>query len=414
MSTIGYHVRSVGRGIPLTGLALAEAFFFCLLTTAITLVGAGIGVYLVVAAAVALRGTIGVTRRLAGKWSKVRIEDPYLPRPEEAPGIKGWWQRTQWVITDPATWRDLAWSLVNPTVGAFLTLLPLALVASGVFGLLQPQLYDDIVSAGGNTWYYWVHVDDSSSAWIAAALGVPTLIAGFGIAPWALRTHAALAQALLGPTDTSRRMKHLAETRSDAVNTSAAELRRIERDLHDGAQARLVALGMNLGVAEQLLKKDPEAVAAILADTRKASATALNELRDLIRGIHPPVLADRGLADAVRALAMDSPLDVTVKADLPGRPDAPVESAMYFAISEALTNCAKHANAQQVAVDLWHEDGRLRAQVSDNGQGGADASRGTGLRGIERRLATFDGLLAVTSPVGGPTTLTMELPCALS
>src|SRR5690606_25324623 len=123
---------------------------------------------------------------------------------------------------------------------------------------------------------------------------------------------------------------------------------RIERDLHDGAQARLVALGMNLGVAEQLLSKDPEAVRAILSDTRKASAAALTELRDLVRGIHPPVLADRGLADAVRALAMDSPLDVTVNADLPGRPEAPVESAMYFAVAEALANAAKHAEPDTV------------------------------------------------------------------
>jgi signal transduction histidine kinase len=171
---------------------------------------------------------------------------------------------------------------------------------------------------------------------------------------------------------------------------------------------------MNLGVAEQLLAKDPEAVRAILADTRKASASALTELRDLIRGIHPPVLADRGLADAVRALALDSPLDVSVTAELPGRADAPVESALYFAVSEILTNAAKHASPTHVAVDLWYADGRIRAQVSDDGHGGADPSRGTGLRGIERRLAAFDGVLAVHSPVGGPTTLTLEIPCALS
>ncbi|CAM5459345.1 histidine kinase OS=Streptomyces aurantiogriseus OX=66870 GN=GCM10010251_21150 PE=4 SV=1 [Streptomyces aurantiogriseus] len=259
-----------------------------------------------------------------------------------------------------------------------------------------------------------VKVTDSQSALYALGLGVPTVLMGLFIAPASLRDHAKLARTLLAPTETSRKVLHLTRTRSEVVSSSAAELRRIERDLHDGAQARLVALGMNLGVAEQLLAKDPEAVRAILADTRKASATALNELRDLIRGIHPPVLADRGLADAVRALAMDSPLDVTVTADLPGRADAPVESALYFAVSEALTNAAKHAAPTHVSVDLWYADGRIRAQVSDDGHGGADPSRGTGLRGIERRLAAFDGLLAVTSPVGGPTTLTLEIPCALS
>ncbi len=260
MSSIGHHIRSVGRGLPLTGLALAEAFIFCLVAFAVSLVGVGVGVWLVPGAALALRGTINVTRRLSKKWSGVRIDDPYLPRPEDESGFKGWWQRTQWVVTDPATWRDMAWSLVNATIGAFLALLPLTLLVAGVFGLLQPELHSAITSAGGNTWYWWVKVDDSASAWMAAALGVPTLLAGFGIAPWALRTHATMARALLGPTDTSRRMQHLAATRSDAVNTSAAELRRIERDLHDGAQARLVALGMNLGVAEQLLAKDPQAV----------------------------------------------------------------------------------------------------------------------------------------------------------
>ncbi|MCF4138790.1 histidine kinase [Streptomyces sp. Tue 6430] len=229
-----------------------------------------------------------------------------------------------------------------------------------------------------------------------------------------MRAHARLARTLLAPTETSRKVLHLTRTRSEAVSSSAAELRRIERDLHDGAQARLVALGMNLGVAEKLLAKDPEAVRAILADTRKASVSALNELRDLIRGIHPPVLSDRGLADAVRALAMDSPLDVSVTAELPGRADAPVESALYFAVSEILTNAAKHAAPTHVTVDLRYADGRIRAEVGDDGHGGADPSRGTGLRGIERRLAAFDGVLAVHSPVGGPTTLTLEIPCALS
>ncbi|MFH8800543.1 sensor histidine kinase [Streptomyces sp. NPDC017936] len=412
--SIAKSARSVGAGLPLAGLAMVEVLFFSLLVTAISLLGAGIGLFLIPAAAVAARGTVNLTRRLAGARLDGGIPEPYLPEPPREGGLKGWWTRNQWILTDPATWRDLAWMLVSPTVGLVLVLLPLALVAFGVFGLLMPLLWEDITSNGGNNWYWFVKVTDSGSALFALGLGVPTLLLGLLTAPAVLRAHAQLAHTLLAPTETSRKVLHLTRTRSEVVSSSAAELRRIERDLHDGAQARLVALGMNLGVAEQLLAKDPEAVRAILADTRKASATALNELRDLIRGIHPPVLADRGLADAVRALAMDSPLDVTVTAELPGRADAPVESAVYFAVSELLTNAAKHAAPTHVAVDLWYADGRIRAQVSDDGHGGADASRGTGLRGIERRLAAFDGVLAVHSPVGGPTTLTLEIPCALS
>ncbi|MFJ6985018.1 MULTISPECIES: sensor histidine kinase [unclassified Streptomyces] len=411
---IARNARTAVAGLPLAGLAVVETVAFSVLVTAMALLGAGIGLFLIPAAALFTRGTVDVTRRLAAARLDGGIPAPYLPEPPRVGGLKGWWNRTQWILTDPATWRDLAWTLVNPVVGIALVLLPLALIAFGVFGLLMPLLWEDITSSGGNNWYWFIKVTDSQSALFALALGVPTLLAGLASAPALLRAHAQLARTLLAPTETSAKVLHLTRTRSEVVSSSAAELRRIERDLHDGAQARLVALGMNLGVAEQLLAKDPDAVRAILADTRKASASALNELRDLIRGIHPPVLADRGLADAVRALALDSPLDVTVTADLPGRAEAPVESALYFALSEALTNAAKHAAPTHVDIDLWYADGRVRAQVSDDGHGGADPSRGTGLRGIERRLAAFDGLLAVTSPVGGPTTLTLEIPCALS
>jgi signal transduction histidine kinase len=149
-------------------------------------------------------------------------------------------------------------------------------------------------------------------------------------------------------------------------------------------------------------------------EARDSSAKALSELRDLVRGIHPPVLADRGLVDAVRAAALDSPLDVQVSAEVPGRLDAPLESAAYFAISEALTNVAKHAHASHVWIDLRVAAGLLKITVSDDGIGGADAAGGSGLRGIERRLATFDGILALSSPQGGPTVVTMELPCVSS
>ncbi len=405
--------RAAGRGVPVLGLAFAQLALFCLFLTAVSLVGIGLGVFLVPALAVALRATVDASRRTAESWSGRPVERPYLPAPAAAPGLKGYGRRTHWILTDPATWRDLAWALVNPVAGVIAALMPLALVAGGIGGLLMPAIYRPIADAGSN-YYLWVRISDLTSAWYSAGLGLLVLAGGLAAGPALLRAHASLAHSLLGPSSGAQRVRHLTDSRSDAVSSSAAELRRIERDLHDGAQARLVALGMNLGVAEQLIDKDPEAVRALLADTRKASAAALTELRDLVRGIHPPVLADRGLADAVRALALDSPLHVTVNADLPGRPEAPVESALYFAVAEALANAAKHADPQHVSIDLWYEAGVLRGQVMDDGRGGADPSRGTGLRGIERRLAAFDGLLAIHSKPGGPTTLTMELPCALS
>ena len=206
----------------------------------------------------------------------------------------------------------------------------------------------------------------------------------------------------------------LTHTRTGAVDAQAAELRRIERDLHDGAQARLVSLGMTIGLAEELVDRDPAAARKLLAEARESSGTALVELRHLVRGIHPPVLAERGLDGAVRALALSLPVPITVDIDLPGRPDDPVESAAYFAVAEALANVVRHSRAHTGSVSMRHADGMLTMVVGDDGAGGADPAAGTGLRGIERRLAAFDGTMALSSPPGGPTVMTMELPCALS
>ena len=210
------------------------------------------------------------------------------------------------------------------------------------------------------------------------------------------------------------RSQQLTETRTEALDTGAAEIRRIERDLHDGAQARLVAMGMTLDAAGQIIESNPEAARALVFEARDASVKALAELRALVRGIHPPVLADRGLTDAIRALALDTPARISLASELTGRPPAPVESAAYFAVSELLANVSKHAGAREAWIDIRHSGGMLRVGVTDTGCGGADPARGTGLSGIERRLAAFDGVLAVSSPPGGPTTVTMEIPCALS
>jgi signal transduction histidine kinase len=212
----------------------------------------------------------------------------------------------------------------------------------------------------------------------------------------------------------AQRVEGLTRTRSDATDAAVAELRRIERDLHDGAQARMVAVGMSLRAAEQLMSTNPVAALALVGEARETASRAITDLRDLVRGIYPPVLADRGLADALRALALDTPLDVHVAVDLPGEPPMPVAAAVYFGMAEALTNAVRHAAAETVQVSVEHVGGALRATVTDDGCGGADASRGSGLSGVERRLATFDGILAISSPVGGPSIVAIEVPCALS
>ncbi|MBF9072024.1 ATP-binding protein [Streptacidiphilus sp. NEAU-YB345] len=246
---------------------------------------------------------------------------------------------------------------------------------------------------------------------VGAIQGAVLLALGVWLLP---RTVLPDARRLLGqqpdPALTAR-VRELADTRAEVVSSAAAELRRIERDLHDGAQGRLVAIGMNLRVAEELIADRPEEAAALVVEAREASAAALDELRCLVRGIYPPVLADRGLGEAIRALALDLPLPCTAEIDLPERLDAPVESACYFAVAEVVTNAVRHADAHSVRIRVARTDGLLRIEVTDDGVGGADPARGSGLAGVERRLASFDGILAVSSPPGGPTIVAMEVPC---
>jgi signal transduction histidine kinase len=258
------------------------------------------------------------------------------------------------------------------------------------------------------------------SPWYAALAGagpqgyVPVLLAAFlflafglWLVPRTLGARGAVVSRL------TRRVQRLSETRTDAVHSAAAELRRVERDLHDGAQARLVALGMSLRAAERLFATSPGAALALVGEAREMSSRALTELRDLVRGIYPPVLADRGLGDAVRALALETPVATRLDIDLPGRLAEPVESAAYFAVAEVLANAVKHAQARMVEIHMRHTRDILHIAVTDDGAGGADPAKGSGLRGVERRLGTFDGILAVNSPPGGPTIVVIEVPCAL-
>ena len=253
-------------------------------------------------------------------------------------------------------------------------------------------------------------------AGVEVAAGVALLLFGGWLVPRTIGRHARIMRR---NGELSTRVRTLTATRVDAIDTATAELRRVERDLHDGAQARLVAVGMSLRAMERLIRSDPNAAISLVAEARENSARALADLRGLVRGINPPVLVERGLGDAIAALALDTPLPATVDIDLDGRAPAPVESAVYFAVAEVLANAVKHADAHEVHIRALHTtteqgQGMLRVEVTDDGSGGADPADGTGLTGIERRLGTFDGILAVSSPPGGPTIVVIEVPCALS
>jgi signal transduction histidine kinase len=301
----------------------------------------------------------------------------------------------------------MLWLSVGSWLGMLLVVLPAALIGIGVIGFLGSRLIGAIPPPA---------YPGNSTASILV-FGVALIAAGLYSAPRMLTAYGRLGRSMLAPTGSAeleRRVEHLSQTRTETLDSGAAEIRRIERDLHDGAQARLVAMGMTLDAAGQLIDEDPKAARALLIEARDNSAKALQELRNLVRGIHPPVLADRGLADAIRALALDTPLRIHLTSDLgqQARPFASIESAAYFAVNELVANVSKHAKASQAWIDISQHDGLLKITVTDDGQGGADPKNGTGLQGIERRLAAFDGVLAVTSPPGGPTAVTMELPCA--
>jgi signal transduction histidine kinase len=377
-----------------------------LLALLVLAAGLAIGRFFVPPVLLALRRLASLTRRLAGEWCGVAIAEPYRPAPA-AVEQKSITARLRWLLGDPATWRDLLWVTVNALVGWIVAIASAALAGTGAILFLVP-VFSRVVpppAFPGNT------------KPTLAVLGLAMVTTGVLAAPWLLRGYGLLAAAMLAPpgkAELTERVRYLAQTRTEALDTGAAEIRRIERDLHDGAQARLVAMGMTLDAAGQIIDTNPEAARALLNEARDASVKALAELRALVRGIHPPVLADRGLADAIAALALDTPLRIHLASDLHARPPAPIESAAYFAVSELLANVSKHAEARETWIDIRHSDGMLRIGVTDNGHGGADPVRGSGLRGTERRLAAFDGILAISSPPGGPTAVTMEIPCELS
>ncbi|GGT30560.1 histidine kinase [Streptomyces atratus] len=422
MNAIRARVRAAllaaGRGVVLSIAILAGSItLFVWTVLSLAFIPLGIGLVTTPYVLELVRKHANRRRLLAVTWSDIRIPVPYRPFPKDLrTGFTGQVERTRLILKDPATWRDIRWLLVDMTAGYVVSILAGALLLYPVEGfVLAAGLWR--VFTDDRYWYAFVPVDSQATGLAAAALGVVLFATGVLVSERLLRLHFVIARSVLAPTheqELARRIDRLTETRHEAVDTAASELRRIERDLHDGAQARLVAMGMNLGTVEALIEKDPAQAKKLLAMARESSAEALTELRDLVRGIHPPVLAERGLGDAVRALALRLPFASQVRVELSGRADAAIESAAYFAVSETLTNTAKHSGADRVWVDIHHADAMLRVSVTDNGRGGAAVGSGSGLSGIERRLGTFDGIMAVSSPAGGPTMVTMEIPCELS
>ncbi|MEU6412315.1 histidine kinase [Microbispora sp. NPDC046933] len=347
-----------------------------------------------------------MVRSLVAKWTGTVIPAGYR---QSAPVVRMstgyWWngysyertsrdarqdQRMRLWWSDPATWRDLRFAVIAPFTTGVIAAVPPAGAVAAVVGLSHP----------------------AASMRLIGVLGVAVAI---GAAPYAWRPVGPVAVRFLRPSPAmalADRVDELTAQRADTTVAQAAEIRRIERDLHDGAQARLVALGMSLATVERLMETDPNRAKALLREARSGAATSLTELRDLVRGISPPVLTERGLVDAVRALALDSPLEAAVSADLGLRLDPPIESALYFGVAELLTNAAKHARATRARISIFGGEGPgIVVDVEDDGGGGAGMRAGGGLDGLRRRLAVFDGTLEITSPAGGPTHVRMVVPC---
>jgi signal transduction histidine kinase len=325
-------------------------------------------------------------------------------------------------LRDPATWRQVVYHLViGPAValaaGATLIFWLGGLAYAAVYlygwGLPEASLIRRATFPRGPA--YLPHLAGVvpfglllTVAGLAALFAAPRLTVGL------VSLDAQLGRSLLGPSraeELTHRVEQLTETRAGVVDAADAERRRLERDLHDGTQQRLVSLAMNLGLARARAETAEDAQHAI-ADAHEEAKAALAELRDLIRGLHPAVLEDRGLDAALSGVAARMPIPVRLTVDLPRRPAPVIEAVAYFVVSEGLSNIVKHAQATQAEVFVQRAGDRLHVIVTDDGSGGADPTRGTGLSGLARRAASVDGTFEISSPVGGPTLLTVDLPCS--
>lgn len=407
-------LRRIGslRPTPIDGDALVDRLRLTLLSAGYALLGAPalalgiltilciplglvtIGFVVALAVVPATAALTAVHRRVSGALLGEQVTASYA----DTTGTNVVTRPMRW-LRDKARWRDVGFVWFSATGGFVMSVLPVGLLTAPITHL------GGAVLDGG---FWW---------WMLVLLDGPLLLVWWLVTPALVRGRAVAERNILGHSRVERlerRVEEVAASRTETLDHSAAEVRRIERDLHDGAQARIAAVGMNVGLAEKLLESDPAAAAELLREARETTVSALEDLRSVVRGIHPPALADRGLAGGIEALALPIPLPVTVAVDLPRGIPEPVESAAYFAVAECLANTVKHSGATRAWVVGSYDDGVLHLEVGDDGRGGADAyvdKQGGGLAGIARRLAAFDGTMEVASPPGGPTIVTLEVPC---
>ena len=391
-----------------TGLPLGIAW----LTALVTLIAVGVGTAIVTVGIPVLAITLLLWRWGADteRQRAALVLGAPIPRPRRATAAsRRHLDRWAAPLRDRTTWRDLGYMLLLGPVGILAGALAIGLWSAALAALLAPaaatwapagSLLDDAVPLA---------LAGTMAGGLAlaglAALGTRALAAGCG----------ALAEALLASderTEMTERISSLEATRSGAVESADARLRRIERDLHDGAQHRLAYIGMEIGRARAKLPSDPEAVDALLAGAHEESKRAMRELRDLVRGIHPSVLTDRGLDAALSGLAERASVPVAIRSRLEGRLSPAVETAAYYVVAEALTNVGRHSGARRVDVELRRDGDTLVLAIADDGHGGARRVPGSGLEGLAQRVEALDGTLDVASPAGGPTSIVARLPCA--
>ncbi|QFZ23954.1 sensor histidine kinase [Saccharothrix syringae] len=402
---MGRAVAHLFAGVVVGPLAFAWAVATTLATAVLSFTYVGLPLFLVVTWV--SRRVARFERLRAGWVLGVAVPNPYEP-------VAGHpWRRGRALTRDPATWRDLAWLGLSFPVGGLTGVVGLVVAVVDLGAVLAPVWLWAVPNPHLHPAAHWLF-NTVPGRFAFSALGLAAAPLALRLVPALSRLQASVAARLLGP-DPRRQVVELRATRLRVVDAQAAELRRIERDLHDGAQARIVAAGMTLALADRRLRAaglaDDPARADVL-NARRQLDDALVELRRLVRGIYPPILADRGLAAAVAALAADAPFPVTARADDLGDLPPAVEAAAYFVVAEALANAVKHAGAAACEVEAARTaDGGLAVTVRDDGRGGADPA-GSGLDGLRRRVEALDGRMDVTSPPGGPTTVTAEFPCA--
>ncbi|MFF4539082.1 sensor histidine kinase [Streptomyces aureus] len=403
-------------GYVLLGLPLGILMF----TFAVTMVSLGVGLLVtflgvpVLAAALAgCRGLGSLERARARGLLGLEVAEPE-PLTVKKHGAMAWMGA---VLKSGTSWRHLLYAVIQFPWSVFSFVVALNFWAYGWALLTYPLWFwvfpmyggqDGLQLYGDGT--HSIYLDNPFEITVTALVGLLFTVA----TPWIVRALTTvdrlMVHGLLGPSRLATRVVELESDRGVVVDTAAADLRRIERDLHDGAQARLVALAMDLGLAKEKLAEDPRAAARMVDEAHGEVKTALQELRDLARGIHPAVLTDRGLDAALSAVASRCTVPVQVDVDLTARPAPAIEGIAYFTVSELLQNISKHSRARRATVDVWRVQNRLMIQVGDDGVGGADVTAGSGLAGLAERLDAVDGILVVDSPPTGPTRITAELP----